>query len=1197
LPKRVRKNDPASRFPAVGGKLSTRSTPPCEPERTVFRTEILISISPTKTMDCLQLSLLPTAVSLLAQGTPDASTGGGGISAVQYAALLIALAVLIVPFLVAGPIARWLRMPDYATRIGFILLAIVASVTVLSFGKIGLGVDLRGGTILVYEIDPSKAIGAEDDGSGMSSVSSSDLIPSLIKRINPSGTQEIVIRPYGENQIEIIIPEVDQREVNRIKTLISQAGILRFAILANRRDHQRLIEIARTQSNEAAQSKRMSRTVLDVDGKTTLGFWALVDREERAAEDGLRPLRVDVSQSILRNPADGRMMEVPAGIGGADGTARWMQSIGLENIQVLMAVDAQLDVTGEDLAFSSSGFDRDGSPLVRFKLNDAGAGRFLALTTNNAPDGQHRRQLGIVLDEMLLSAPAIQSPISGDGQISGNFTTEEVNQLVQILQAGQLPAAVTKAPIAENQIDATLGADTIRKGLIAIVSSLLIVLVFILVYYRFIGMIACLALVLNLLMILAVMILINQPLTLPGLAGLVLTVGMSVDANVLIFERIREELKKGAAARMAIRNGFARATTTIIDANLTTLITAIVLYAIGTDQIRGFAVTLILGILFSMFTAIYLSRTLFDIAERKGVLSLSMSDLVNSLRTQLSGGGTIDFMGRGPMALALSGLLLIGGIVALVARGGTILDIDFSGGSSVTFRLEEPVGTDAVRAVVAKSLATDDGQTTDFTVNNVTMDTARAGTVFKVDTSIESVDELKVLLGRGFEADGSLNLVTYELEISPADPPAQSGLLSNSASTLVVMRAQDETEPAAADAVPADADVAADTPAESPEPTAGDVPAETPAVSDTPAETEAPAATETPADTETEAPETTAPAEPTAGDEPPAESASAPATDTPATDAPMATETEAAEGSDVVAQAPEVMSRARVRLGIGGSVQDAAGINSKTLLAGIARAAEMAEVSVDMLGVELIPQGEGADQWSPDSELRFSDWEVGLPIEFGPADEVMLSLKETLGNDPIWISSSSVGRRVAGDMISRAFLAMFASLLCIIGYIWFRFQRVVYGLAAVAALVHDVLITLGAIAVSYWLAGALGFLLIENFKISLTVVAALLTVIGYSLNDTIVVFDRIRETKGKSPRLTSQMVNESINSTLSRTLLTSLTTLIVVGLLYAFGGDGIHAFAFSLVVGVLVGTYSSIFVASPILLWLVTKYQPAARGQ
>ncbi len=179
-----------------------------------------------------------------------------------------------------------------------------------------------------------------------------------------------------------------------------------------------------------------------------------------------------------------------------------------------------------------------------------------------------------------------------------------------------------------------------------------------------------------------------------------------------------------------------------------------------------------------------------------------------------------------------------------------------------------------------------------------------------------------------------------------------------------------------------------------------------------------------------------------------------------------------------------------------------------------------------------------------------------------------------MDSDPVWISSSSVGARVAGDMIGRAFGALFASLLCIIGYIWFRFQRVIYGFAAVAALVHDVLITLGAIAVSYWLADALGFLLIDPFKISLTVVAAILTIIGYSLNDTIVVFDRIRETKGKAPKLTSEMINHSINQTLSRTLLTSLTTLIVVVLLYWFGGEGIHAFAFALVVGVIVGTYS-----------------------
>lgn len=1097
-------------------------------------------------MDCLTLPLAQAAFSLLAQVSSEPpATGNDGISTVQWIALAISAAVLILPFVIAAPISRFLKMPDYATRIGFILLAVAASATVLTFGKIGLGVDLRGGTILVYEIDPTKGIAVTDGEESVARVASSQLIPSLIKRINPSGTQEIVIRPYGENQIEIIIPEVDQLEVERIKRIIEQAGILRFAIVANGRDHQRLIEKAREQASDGSQRVRLGTSLLEDDGQTPFGFWAAVDREKQENRDGIRPLRVDVSDSILRNPADGRLIELPPAARGVEGVARWMKDNGLENIQVLMSVDSELDVTGEDIAFSSTGFDRDGSPLVRFKLTDQGSGRFLALTTNNAPDGQHRRQLGIVLDNILLSAPAIQSPISGDGQISGNFTTEEVEQLVQILEAGALPAALTKAPIAENQIDATLGADTIRKGLSAISFALGLVLVFMLIYYRFIGIIACLALVLNLVMILAVMILINQPLTLPGLAGLVLTVGMSVDANVLIFERIREELNKGAAARMSIRNGFARATTTIIDANLTTLITAIVLYAIGTDQIRGFAVTLILGILFSMFTAIYMSRTFFDIAERRGMLSLSMSDLVNRFRAALFGVNGYDFMRVGPLSLTLSGLLMIAGIGAIVARGGTMLDIDFAGGSSVTFRLQEPSSTDAVRAVVAKSLSGADGGKTEFTVNNVSMETAPSGTVFKVDSAIESVETLKDMIGEGFRAEGSMRLVTYEIDITPADS-AQSRLSIGQATMLVAMRAQDDAPPTTP---PAEGDAAP------------------PAVA---AETDTVPATEVPA--------------------------SDPAAEVPATPVEPATEASPEETSaPPLARGPEVISRSRIKLGIDGSTEDTARINAKSLLDGIARSAASANVAIDMLGVELTPQGDQADQWSPESELRFSEWEVGLPIEFGPADEVMASLKQTLGRDPVWISSSSVGGRVARDMINRAFGAMFASLLCIIGYIWFRFQRVFYGLAAVAALLHDVVITLGAIAVSYWVASFLGFLLVDQFKISLTVVAALLTVIGYSLNDTIVVFDRIRETKGKSPRLTSEMVNTSINSTLSRTLLTSLTTLIVVVLLYFFGGEGIHAFAFSLVVGVVVGTYSSIFVASPILLWLVTKYQPAAR--
>ncbi len=1137
-------------------------------------------------MDCLPfapgLTLFGSLTSylpidgLLAQASSASnSAASSGISAAQYMALAAIAAVIVIPFLLSGAIAKSLRMPNYSTRIGLILFAVIASVTVLVLGEIGLGVDLRGGTILVYEIDPSKGVQAgDDDGQPRTNIGSSQLIPSLIKRINPSGTQEIVIRPYGESQIEIIIPAVDQREVDRIKEIISKAGILRFAILANSRDHGRLIELARGQAEQASQRQRLSKTVFDVDGETPIGFWALVDREEAENRDGIKPLRVDVSRSILRNPVTGRLIELPPQVFGTDGVAVWMRSEGLENIQVLMAVDTQLDVTGEDLAFASTGIDNRGAPCVRFKLTDFGSGRFLALTTNNAPDGQHFRQLGIVLDDALLSAPNINQPIQGDGIITGSFTTAEVEQLVRILQAGQLPAALTKLPIAENQIDATLGADTIRKGFAAIGSSLLLVLLFILVYYRFIGIIACLALVLNLLMTLAVMILISQPLTLPGLAGLVLTVGMSVDANVLIFERIREELNKGSAPRMAIRNGFSRATTTIVDANLTTLITAIVLYAIGTDQIRGFAVTLILGILFSMFTAIYMSRTLFDIAERKGFLSLSMSDLVNRLRLSLGGGQGFDFMGKGRMALAISALFMIGGIAAIFARGAGLFDIDFAGGSSVTFRVAEPTTTDLVRGVVAKSLAgADDGVRIDYTVNNVSMDGTPAGTVYKVDTSIKDVDTLKGLIGRGFEADGSMRLVTYDVEIQPADQrtswfPTES-LRFSEPMRLVAFQGD-----AAAVEEPSDVVAPQDVPA-----TTDDAPATSEDSPATPQDTP-PTTDDTPATTDDTPPTT---------DDVPATTEDSPAGGTPETTAADA------DSADANLSRPEVTSRARLKLGLEGAASDGARISGKTLISSIQKAAEKADVSIDPLGIELDPVGDGADQWSPDSELKFSEWIVSLPMEFGPADEIMRQLQTALGSDPIWISSSSVGGRVAGDMINRALGALFTSLLCIVAYIWFRFQRVIYGLAAVAALLHDVVITLGAIAVSYWVAGALGFLLIDPFKISLTVVAALLTVIGYSLNDTIVVFDRIRETKGKSLRLTSEVVNTSINSTLSRTLLTSLTTLLVVGLLYIFGGEGIHAFAFSLVVGVIVGTYSSIFIASPILLWLMERYQPAAR--
>lgn len=1107
-------------------------------------------------IDPLSLPMTPAlshASSTFASLVNSVTTGllgqSEGVSYTQLGIVVAVIAILVIPFLLGGVLARSLKMPTYGMRIGAILFALTSAAVVLTFGQLSWGVDLRGGTILVYELDPT-ALQGRNEGEG-AGIQAADVIEGLTKRINPSGTQEIVIRPYGDRQVEIIVPTTNPAQINAIKDSITQAGILRFAIVANSRDHSSLIDSA----SELAASGVRARQIVNSNGRV-LGFWADVDRQV-APEGEIAPLDVDVTGMIVRNPASGRLLDIPPSVGfgkvAEQKVAEFLVEEGIDNIQVLMVLNEKLDVTGEDLSYVSQGYDQDGSPMVRFSLRDSGARLFDALTLNNQPDGTFRRQLGIVLDNSLISAPTINSRIQGDGTISGNFTNDEVEFLVNILRSGQLPAALNETPISENQIGSTLGADTIRKGLLAIGVSLGLVLVFVFVYYQVAGLIACLALVMNVVLILALMILINQPLTLPGLAGLVLTVGMSVDANVLIFERIREEVAKGSATRLAIRNGFSKATTTIVDANLTTLITAIVLYAIGTDQIRGFAVTLILGILFSMFTAIYVSRTLFDIAERHGKMWLGMSDLVSTIRKGLTGNKDIDFMGKGRIAMFLSLLFIAVGIAGISYRGFDILDIDFAGGSSVTFQLDTPVEPDDVRKLVEESLKPEDGKPVpQFTLNRVDVQTSAPKTVYKVDAEFKDAGELKQKIADGFSKSGLASLVTYQVQIEKstdltplsgddanAPAPQDTGLISqDNGVRLVTARVQEET---------AEQDTVADQ-------TTTDVTATEDA--------------------------TTSP------DEPAAATVSNPS---------GVTET-INDAGNRVETTERIISEAVVSLSIEGK-DDEALIDQRGILGAIMKAAEDAGIPIEETSVTAVPVGEGADQFKEGSSVSFATWKLTFDLPAQAADAILAEFQQNLNSDPVWLSSSEISGRVAGQMIQRAVAAMFASLLFIIGYIWFRFQRVAFGFAAVVALIHDVLITVGAIAISYWLAGALGFLMIDPFKISLTVVAALLTIVGYSLNDTIVVFDRIREVRGKSPRLTSDMINTSINQTLSRTLLTSLTTLIVVVLLYFFGGSGIHAFAFSLVVGVMVGTYSSVFIASPILLWLVNRDTPQPTGK
>ncbi|MBX7168409.1 MAG: protein translocase subunit SecF, partial [Pirellulales bacterium] len=235
---------------------------------------------------------------------------------------------------------------------------------------------------------------------------------------------------------------------------------------------------------------------------------------------------------------------------------------------------------------------------------------------------------------------------------------------------------------------------------------------------------------------------------------------------------------------------------------------------------------------------------------------------------------------------------------------------------------------------------------------------------------------------------------------------------------------------------------------------------------------------------------------------------------------------------------------------------------------------------------------------SPDfveeSAAKYDLWELFVALPAAALEAKLPELQAAVSAEPYFPSSTNIGGAVAAGLRQQAIVALIVSQLLLILYIWVRFDKVVFGLAAVIAVIHDVSITLGIVGLTYFLAPYLGFLLVDPFKISLTVLSAFLTLIGYSINDTIVVFDRIREVRGKSPNLTVQMLNQSINQTLSRTILTGMTTLTVLIILYIWGGPGIHGFAFVMLIGLIVGTFSSIFVASPMLLWLARAWQGAA---
>jgi SecD/SecF fusion protein len=1153
--------------------------------------------------------------------------------------LMLPVALFIVALVLGILYGNSIRMPDHGWRIGVIAGSFLAALSVILFWEYKLGVDLQGGAILVWEVD-EKATADNHPQGRADDWKMADLLNILKRRLNPDGLKEIVIRQFGPKQVEIVVPEVDDEEVGQIMKLVREAGVLRFLILADSPTRDQALWEAATEQIESAQlpGARLERNVFDPDDPTRtriIGFWATLDRLAGTdGKPGAFAAPEALNNTLLRNGETGELIDLATLGPQAQAEFRlspeaFFNNRNIRSVEVLMAYDPDNDVRGSDLAYAREGMDEGGGWSIEFAMKGEGEWKMGTLTGENAPSGNITRKLGIVWDNKLVSAPDIRSTIRDRGQITGRFTQREVKDKVELLRSGSMPVVLKSEPISDDRIGATLGQDTVRKGSQAIIISLSIVLVFVMIYYRTAGVIACFALALNMLLTVALMFAFKAPFTLPGLAGLVLTVGMSVDANVLIYERIREELERGASLRMAIRNGFDKALSTIIDSNVTTLLTAIILYLIGTDQVRGFGVTLILGIITSMYTAIFVSRTILEVGERAyRWTTLTMLKFFTTTN--------IDWMGTFKPAVVASVILIALGVAATYFRGAGLFDIDLSGGTSVQFILDPAiygkVSADDIRKKLDAAFDKMPHPRTSAQVeHNVYQKFVAQPTgedqqlIWKVDSSLDETSELQDIIRKAFRTeDGREGLQTYGVSVgdvvqieageaapAPTEPATPAKTEDSKLPDVKTDEPKAETpkveepkaEPAKTEEPKADEPKAEPAKAEEPK-------TETPKADEPKAE---PAKTEEAdkKDGSCETPDACQETEPNqddakADDTKPAETKTAEtksetpevkavepeAPKTPATD----TTTEPSIGSDPTSQIPPLSPVLSPRGESTGSSFAKTEANLKfqnTTISADALVDRLQNAAKQAIGQAALVEVSNPE-WNNRDNRSFNEWKVTFALPEADAKKVLAQLETELSNEPVWQTSSKIGGQVSDDTRWRAFGAIFGSIVVMIGYMWFRFHKISWGIAAAVALAHDALIMLGAIALSKWLVGPLGFLMIEEFKISLPVVAAFLTLIGYSVNDTIVIFDRIREIRGKSPNIDGNMVNLAVNQTLSRTLLTAGTTLVVIVILYFLGGSGIHAFAFALVIGVISGSYSTVFIASPLLVYLIGLDQTSA---
>ena len=697
-------------------------------------------------------------------------------------------------------------------------------------------------------------------------------IETIRNRVNQFGVEEPVVVPQGNN--EIVVQLAGITETQRALEILSRMAHLEFKLIAKIQPDNLFLKY-----REAIQSGRLAPDFSHDELNHVL--------------KGILPPGTEAYLEKYTDHATGAVETIP------------------------ILVEKSTLMTGEVLKTAMLEFGgRSGAPSVGMTFNSVGAKLFERITRQNTG-----RQLAIILDDVVQSAPLIDEPISGgSARITGpTFTTETAHDLALVLRAGSLPAPVEV--IQNVTVGPSLGLDSIHAGLSAVALGAVLVLLFMFVYYHLSGVIANLALLLNLILTAAALSLFSATLTLPGIAGIVLSIGMAVDSNVLIFERMREETARGKSIYASVNSGYDKAYLTIIDSHVTTLITAMALFLFGTGPIKGFAITLSIGVIFNLFTALYGTRVAYDYLQfKKRLKSIRFLNVL--------GKPNLDFIKFRKAAFILSGILVILGIFSIVQieRGKANLGVELAGGAMIQFKSEKTFGLDEVRSSL----------------------------------------------------EGS-KLPEYELQEVPGE-------------NLLLVRIKTDQQ----------------------------------------------------------------------------------------------------------------------------STSDAA----KQVAAALEKA-------------------------MPENRFALS-------------------------------SQADIGASVSKDLKKASLIAIVISMAGIIIYLAWRFNRK-FGVAAAMATLHDVLVVLGIFS-------------LMGKEITLLIITALLTLAGYSLTDTVVVFDRIRENMKSNRRADlRQVVNKSINEVLGRTIITSGTVILVLIALLVMGGALLHDFALALLIGVVVGTYSSIFVASPILLFRETR--------